>query len=408
MNLNLKLGWAFGLMLLAAFPALTEEGRWREVNENKCGRCHRVYAPEEFSRTEWSRALLSMKARAGLDEEEFEGLANLAVDESEEASPLGGGPLLGGYLYTEYFQSPQKVENYDIHYLAVHLAGWASEQVEYLGEFEFEHGGRDDNAFIEQAWMDYWFLPNVGLKIGAMLTPFNRFDEIHDPLANPLVTRPQMARELGVSAWKEVGVDLHGYIRLGESLLMDFDLYTINGLGSGANLRSSRQYRDNNEDKAFGARASLVVADAYELGLSGYRGAWDDEGKYPLRMLGIHARLRTPLVDIHGEYSRADSENPAPFDKGEMSGFFVQAVREVYSKFRLVARFGGLDYLDPGTELGRDPAKGDKDMSELSLGMSFSPSRHVIFKLEYSINIEGDRNEEVDNNQLGLQAAVSF
>ncbi len=64
--------------------------------------------------------------------------------------------------------------------------------------------------------------------------------------------------------------------------------------------------------------------------------------------------------------------------------------------------------VNPGTELGRDPAKGDKDLAELSLGMSFSPSRQVIFKLEFSINIEGDRNEEVDNNQLGLQAAISF
>ena len=408
MSLNLKLGWALGLLLLAAFPAQAEEGRWREVNENKCGRCHRAYAPEEFSRTEWNRVLLSMKARAGLDEEEFEGLASLADDEPEEASPLGGGPRLGGYLYTEYFQSPQKVKNYDIHYLAVHLSGWASEQVEYLGEFEFEHGGRGDNAFIEQAWMDYWFLPNVGLKIGAMLTPSNRFDEIHDPLANPLVTRPQMARELGVSAWKEVGADLHGYLRLSENLLMDFDLYTINGLGSGANLRSSRQYRDNNEDKAYGARVSLVVADAYELGLSGYRGAWDDEGEYELRMMGAHARLRTPLADIHGEYTRADSENPAPFDDGEMSGYFVQAVHELHPRIRLVARYGELDYLDPGAELGRDPAKGDKDLSELSLGLSFSPSRQVIFKLEYSINSEGNRAEEIDNDQFGLQAAVSF
>jgi hypothetical protein len=408
MSLNLKLGWALGLLLLAALSAQAEEGRWREVNENKCGRCHRVYAPEEFSRSEWNRALLSMKARSGLDEDEFEGLASLAVDESEQTSPLGSGPRLGGYLYTEYFQSPQEVKNYDIHYLAVHLTGWAGEQVEYLGEFEFEHGGRGDNAFVEQAWMDYWFMPNIGLRIGAMLTPFNRFDEIHDPLSNPLVTRPQMARELGVSAWKEAGVDLHGYLRLNKSLLMDFDLYSINGLGSGANLRGSRQYRDNNEDKGFGARASFVVADAYELGLSGYRGAWDDESEYELRMLGVHARLRTPLADLHAEYTSARSENPEPTGEGVMSGYFIQAVRELHPKFRVVARWGALDYLDPGMDLGRDPAKGDKDLNELSLGLSFSPSPQVIFKLEYSINGEGDRHEEIDNDQLGLQAAVSF
>ncbi len=408
MRLNLKLGWTFALLLLSAIPVHSEEGRWREVNDNKCGRCHRVFAPEDYSRGEWSRVLRSMRARAGLSNEEFEGLSKLAGDESVQDSPFGDGPGLGGYLYTEYFQSPQKVKNYDLHYLAVHLAGWAGEQVEYLGEFEFEHGGRGDNAFIEQAWMDYWFLPNIGLRIGAMLTPFNRFDEIHDPLSNPLVTRPQMARELGVSAWKEVGADLHGYLRLGENLLMDFDLYTINGLGSGANLRGSRQYRDNNEDKAFGTRVSVVVANAYEFGLSGYRGAWDDEGEYELRMLGAHARLRTPLADLHAEYTSARSENPEPAGDGEMSGYFIQVVRELHPRVRIVGRYGELDYLDPGNELGRDPAKGDKDLSELTLGLSFSPHPDVVFKLEYSLNGEGGRAEEVDNDQLGLQAAISF
>ena len=397
-----------GILLLSTLAAQAQDGQWREINENKCGRCHRVYDPTEFSRNEWNQALHSMRARAGLSKEEHEGLASLAENGANAELGERDAPQLGGYLYTEYFQSPDKIRNYDIHYLAIHLSGWVGDQVEYLGEFEFEHGGKGDNTFVEQAWMDYWFTHNMALRIGAILTPFNRFDEIHDPLSNPLVTRPQMAREIGVSAWKDVGVDLHGHFRLSKQLFFDFDIYSINGLGAGSNLRGSRQYRDNNEDKAFGVRSSFVLSDSYELGMSAYRGAWDDNGDLMLGMIGAHARLRTPLVNIHAEYADALSENTGSVADGEMTGYFIQAVRELNSKLKFVARWGELDYLDIGSDQGRDPERGDKDISELALGLTFSPDPRVIFKLEYSINGEGARAEAIDNDQLGLQAAVSF
>jgi hypothetical protein len=404
----IRLGVAIGYIGLSAVIALAGETRWIELNENKCGRCHRVYDPESFTKRGWNQALLSMKAQAGLSEEEYEGLASLVESDENADQAATEGPQLGGYLYTEYFQSEEKASNYDLHYLAIHVSGWSGNKVEYLGEFEFEHGGKGDNAFVEQAWMDYWFHPNVALKIGALLTPFNRFDEIHEPLSNPLVTRPQVARELGVSAWKDVGVNLHGYVRPNEQLFMEFDLYSINGLGAGTNLRGSRQYRDNNEDKAFGARVSAVIHDSYEFGLSSYRGAWDDEGELELNILGLHARLRTPIAKIHAEYTKARSENPSPIDDGDMNGFFIQAQRQVHSKLNLVLRWGELDYLDPGSELGRTPEKGNKDLSELALGFSFSPDPNVILKLEYNFKGEGERLEQVDNDQLGLQAAVRF
>jgi hypothetical protein len=251
-------------------------------------------------------------------------------------------------------------------------------------------------------------VPNLALKIGAMLTPFNRFDEFHDPLSNFLVTRPQISREIGVSAWKDVGLDLHGYFNLGPSASLGFDLYTINGLGAGANLRGSRQYRDNNEDRALGGRVNFMYADLLEIGGSVYRGKWDDSGAHDLSLVGGHFMLRTSVADFYGEYGRADSENPAPMVDGEMSGYFVQGSRIFENRYRVTARFGSLDYLDPGDALGRDPARGDLDLSDLALGLTFYPIPKVAFKFEYTIFMEGDRATSVDNNQIGLQAAVRF
>ena len=77
-------------------------------------------------------------------------------------------------MYTEYFRSPEKTKNFDLHYLAFAVSGSVMENVNYMGEFELEHGGKGDNTFVEQAYIDWWFRPNVALKVGAMLTPFFR------------------------------------------------------------------------------------------------------------------------------------------------------------------------------------------------------------------------------------------
>jgi len=350
-----------------------------------------------------------MKVQAGLTEQDVAVLTEYLVGASAEDAAPAAGPQLGGYLYTEYFRTPEEAKNFDIHYLAIYVSGWVTESLYYFGEFELEHGGvGGDNTFVEQAYLDYWVHPNIAVKTGAILTPFNRFDEFHDPLSNFTVTRPQASREIGVSAWKDVGVDLHGYASLADRTSVNFDLYAINGLGDGANLRASRQYRDNNEDLALGARVSILHGDIIEVGGSIYGGKWDEGGQHDLRMYGAHGLLRTPFADLYGEFASAVSENPGTVEDGEMHGYFVQASRLLGSRYRPTVRYGMLDYDDPGDELGRDPSKGRKGLTELVLAFAFYPAPDVVFKIEYAIFDEGTDVEEEDNDQLGLQAAVRF
>jgi hypothetical protein len=396
------------LLLPARLPAQATE----DLYEEKCGRCHVAYAPDSYGAGDWPGIVKSMRAQAGLTAEEQERLTTYLQELAGEESgrTLGAeGPTLGGYLYTEYFQDQQKAKNFDIHYLAFSVSGWAKENIQYFAEFELEHGGTGgDNTFVEQAYIDWWLTPNVAVKVGAILTPFNRFDGLHDPISNFTISRPQVTREIGVSAWKDVGLVLHGFKNLTSDLRLGFDAYTTNGLGDGSNLRSSRQYRDNNEDRALGARVHFVFRDLLEVGASGYKGAWDDAGDHDLKMFGGYAMLRTPFADLWGEYSDAETENPLPDKNGNMHGFFLQASRLVHQKFRPTIRYGLLDYLDPGTQAGRDPTRGDKDLSELVLSLAYYPTSMVALKAEYIFFGEGDRMEDVKNNLFGLQAAVKF
>jgi len=396
-------------ILVGAFSARVLGVPVDQLYELKCGRCHAAHDPTEYASEEWAGLVNSMKSQAALTVADMEELvAYLESESGKGRAEERSGPILGGYLYTEYFRTPEKTKNFDIHYLAVSVSGWANEQINYFGEFELEHGGKGDNTFVEQAYIDYWLTRNLAVKIGGLLAPFNRFDEFHDPLGNALITRPQMAREIGGSAWKDVGIDLHGFARLNEETAVNFDLYAINGLGAGANLRGSRQYRDNNEELALGGRLNIVYRDFLEVGGSVYRGAWDDAGNLDLTMLGGHFMLRTGVANVYGEWAQATSENPAAAEEGEMSGYFIQASRLIRSRYRPAIRWGGLDYLDRGDLLGRSAGKGDKELTELAFAFAYYPAPPVVFKAEYTFFKEGDRVAEKDDDQLGLQAAVRF
>ncbi len=253
-----------------------------------------IYAPQKYSMEEWKTVMQEMAPLSGLKGETEQAILKY-LEENSGKTKLGDlptSPVLGGYLYTEFFSSQAATDTFDIHYLNINLAGRVHERVSYRAEFEFEHGGGESEPpFIEQAYMDVWFKSNMALRIGAILAPFNRFDEFHGPLENMLITRPQMSREVSVSAWKDMGVNLHGNLFVNSDLYLNYDLYVINGLGSGTRLRGSRQYRDNNDAKSLGFNyyltSSVVFKIEYELYFPGSREP--DENK---DLLGLQAAVR--------------------------------------------------------------------------------------------------------------------
>ena len=409
-KIRLFITFAF-LSTLLSISGLAQSQAYQgeKLYELKCGRCHMVYTPQKFSAEEWETVMKEMSPLSGLTEETEKSIMAY-LEENAKEEKTGGlptAPVLGGYIYTEFFASEASTDTFDIHYLNLNLTGRLHERVSYRAEFEFEHGGGEaEPPFIEQAYMDVWFQRNMALRIGAIIAPFNRFDDFHAPLENLLVTRPQMSREISVSAWKEVGINLHGSVFITQDIYLNYDAYVINGLGNGSRLRGSRQYRDNNDAKSVGYRVSGIFQDRYEFGTSLYHGAWDDDGDFDVAMLGFHFLGRVGGLNLHAEYARAFSENPEPQAKGKMHGYFVQGSYLFLNKFRTSVRFGNLDYLDLGNRLGRSPT--DFDRMILALGLNYYLTNSIVFKFEYDIYFPGDREADTDKNLLALQAAVRF
>jgi hypothetical protein len=409
-KIKLFIGITFLLTLLPlAAQAQSETYQGERLYELKCGRCHLAYAPQKFSVEEWKTVMKEMGPLSGLNEETEKSIMDYLEENAAEkkSGGLPTAPVLGGYIYTEFFASEASTDTFDIHYLNVNLTGRLHDRVSYRAEFEFEHGGGDaEPPFIEQAYMDVWFKRNMALRIGAIIAPFNRFDDFHAPLENMMVTRPQMSREIGVSAWKDVGINLHGNIFITDDVYLNYDAYVINGLGSGSRLRSSRQYRDNNDAKSLGYRISGVFQDQWELGTSLYHGAWDDDGNHDVNLLGFHFLGRLGEFNLHAEYAKALSENPDPQDKGNMDGYFIQGSYLFLGKFRPSVRVGNLDYLDLGDQLGRKST--DFDRMILAFGLNYYLTNSIVFKFEYDFYFPGEREADTDKNLLALQAAVRF
>ncbi len=387
-----------------------------KLYELKCGRCHEAYNPQKYSPNQWKTIIKEMGPLAGLNKESEKEILDYVVESSKKKdSKIPTDPVLDGYLYSEFFSSKDSVDTFDIHYLSINLSGRLHKRVTYRAEFELEHGGGESEPpFVEQAYLDVWIFRNAALRIGAILTPFNRFDEFHAPLLNFLITRPQMSREIGSSAWKDVGIDFHGNLFVSKDLNFNYDLYVINGLGSGSRLRSSRQYRDNNDAKSFGFRLSSVFLDKLEAGVSFYQGAWDDAGDLDLNLYGVHLMGKIGNLDIRAEYALARSENPeiiepgvpTNLEKGKADGYFIQASYLINGKFRPTVRYGTLDYLDRGNLFGRKPT--DYDTKVIALGLNYYLSQSIVFKVEYDFILEGARKTDKDNDLFALQAAVRF
>src|SRR4030067_3060445 len=122
---------------LLAFAEFLDAGQaplgGEQLYSLKCGRCHTAYAPDKYSAEEWKTVLREMGSLAGLTEEmEREILQFLsAPSPPSEKKALPTSPVLAGYLYTEYFSSPDAVDTFDMHYFNLNLAGRVHDRVSY-------------------------------------------------------------------------------------------------------------------------------------------------------------------------------------------------------------------------------------------------------------------------------------
>ncbi|MCB1036236.1 MAG: hypothetical protein KDD47_20600, partial [Acidobacteria bacterium] len=175
--------------------------------------------------------------------------------------------------------------------------------------------------------------PLFNLRAGVLLVPFGNYNLNHYSPSRDVISRPLVSHVIAPADWTDNGLGLTGEAFLGDLWGFEYQLYAVAGLDeeiTSLGTRASRQAfgADNNGDKAIVGRFAWNRGGDLELGLSGYTGKYDDEGR--LRLEGWAADAVTTLgrLSLAGEYNTLEAEQ-ALGPPAVLEGYYGRAVLDV-------------------------------------------------------------------------------
>jgi hypothetical protein len=329
--------------------------------------------------------------------------ATLAAPAAAQGIPA---PSVSGYLFFDYSrgQSESVFSQGRVGGLGAGLLFWGdlSQKFSYALEARFDSENR---VRLEQAWVA--FVPSQSLRfvLGDFLVPFGKYNEHGRPQETLLVHFPLVLEYAYPESWRELGLQASG--RIG---FLNVAAYIGNGLAEAESLALGQQFGDNNANKAWGGRVGFQPSETADIGVSYYQGKYDDSDSRYLRILGADGTWTTRDFQVLGEYIKARDDNPAPFARGVVEGFFVQLAIK-YSDLYLVGSFQKVRADDPfhgpGWAAPDLPGEGlSVRESRWTAGLVYFPLAALRLKAEYDFNRE--EGPALKNNLFSLQAALSF
>ena len=307
----------------------------------------------------------------------------------------------GGYFSAGYENEKKESESPDGTFGRVQagllFAGKASDILTYDLEVRFRTESRLD---IEEAWVGFAPSSSFVLKLGFYLVPFGKYNTANRPSENPFIQTPLPQANLYPQSWRDIGVMAEG--RWGS---LGYSVYLGNGLGEGKDLGDGQQFKDNNGDPAAGGRISVLLSQSLELGVSYYRGRYDDEGRRNLELRGADVGWKSNSFLLTYEYAKAYLDNPEGFGRGTAYGHFVLASLTL-GQFSPLVSFQTLVYKDPYHGEDTVPAGIDKDIRRWAVGLVYSPVANFMVKVEYDFNQEAA--VKIDNDMIQAKVAFRF
>jgi hypothetical protein len=377
-------------------------------------------APAEATRAPTSRA--ELEQRLEWVERELarlkDALAALPPEQAEEIEALpeparapAPGPAravsIEGYSEFTFEDLGDGDSQFDVLRFVPRISGQLAPDLRFTAEIEFEHLGdveKGGEIAVEQAVLDYLMRPELNLRAGGLLVPFNQLNILHDGPLRELTSRPLVDRVIVPTTWTEPGVGVHGNLRTRGGTTVNYETYLVNGLGPGISesrgLRSARRrgLDDNNRNKAWVGRVGVVPMSGLEIGVSGYEGKWDDDSRLSLSMVGADWSYRRGAFKFLGEWVQVDVERDAmAIADGvppELEGYYAEVSYRM-GRWTPVIHFSRID---PDTSL-----VSRYDVDRLVLGLNYRPTDRSMVKVEWQRNRE--EVDEVSND--GVAASVT-
>lgn len=313
---------------------------------------------------------------------------------------------VNGYLSAEFLkgqaQSDWNKGSFQNVQAGLFLSGLLGGRFDYSLELRMDDVSRFQ---VEQAWVGLAASNAFNFRLGLYPVPFGQYNRSNRPYQTVLVREPISLEDVYPERWREIGILIEGVFGN-----FTYAAYLGNGLAEEETLRAGQQFKDNNTNKGMGGRIGFSLGNEFGGGVSYYRGKYDAANSRQLSLLGLDASWVTDTIQVLGEYSSAQAENPSPFSSGEAKGSFIQVTLTPgkwhpfvsYQKSSAEDNFHGAGF-GPSTQPGLGIFK---DRNRWALGIDFILTTNVLFKVEYDVNRE--KNPSLKDNLFSAQIALSF
>ncbi len=290
---------------------------------------------------------------------------------------------------------------FDAEALEIVLSAQPHPRLGLFTEVEFERaagvgGPRGGEVVLEQAWASYRLTNWASLRAGALLVPFGNVNVDHYAPNRDVISKPLVARVVAPSDWTDNGFGLSGTVLLGGEWALRYDTVVVAGLDADVTALGTRAARqpfgaDNNNDKAVVGRLGWKHGGAFELGMSGYHGAYDDAGKLALSGWAVDAQAVLGPLSVTGELDRLTAQQVAGPD-ANLEGWYVRAALDFATgllrsgrhgksfpeaRLSLVGQIERVDLAGPLGGLWEENLE-----KRLTLGLNYRPTTSWVLKVD--------------------------
>lgn len=263
-------------------------------------------------------------------------------------------------------------------------------------------------AQAEQAYVDLLLAQPINLRAGVLLIPFGKFNLDHFDPRRDLTRPPAVATVVIPTTWGDLGFGSFGLLPISDNVKATYDIQVINGLtdqfataAPNTGLQNGRNNlnTDNNGNKALVGRGTFKLFDQYEIGFSGYRGAYKPTGNDMITGVALDGEFRPRNVSIlenfvlRGEFARFDIQgSTAP---SSLWGYYAQLTYRFWPSalnstvlgrhfnnptFALVGLIGHTK-----TNTTASPT-GSLSGDQYIIGFNYRPVEDYVIKAEYQFN----------------------
>jgi len=213
------------------------------------------------------------------------------------------------------------------------ISGQPHKRISYFTELEFERaatvgGQRGGEVLVEQAYTDLTITPWLNLRGGVLLVPFGNIERDHYAPLRDVISKPYTSLAIAPSDWTDNGLGFNGKFNLSDNWIADYQTYVIAGLGNGLSttgLRATRQGFgvDNNNNKAIASKITLHDTSGLSIGLSHYKGAWDDLSSKSINGYNLDLNFQLAWYELVAEYSNMNIDRLST-GSAKMQGYYLR------------------------------------------------------------------------------------